>query len=193
MRGAKDNSKICTFVFAKKEKSVFISEGRGRIMGHSSHPLHSNLWSLQTAGWLQRGSCQVYEGGLGLGFCISLLVLTKDLIPPGTCLTRITCISGTNDLSRWLCGGSVPIPGQASILALSAVTVAAFNVCSSPYKYCVGSKFGQLWDYCTICNLYTLLNHWLACWPRGSFSSPAVSLPVSMCSWWHRSASLTWL
>lgn len=83
------------------------------------------------------------------GFALSIFffvcfVLTEDLIPPGTCLTRITRISGMNDLSRWLCEGSVPIPGQAEILALSAVALAAFNVCSSTYKYCLGSKFGQL-------------------------------------------------
>ena len=134
-----------------------------------------------------------WSGGLGLGFCISVLFLAKDLIPQGTCLSRITCISGMSDLSRWLCGGSMPVPGQASILALSAVTLAAFNVCSSPSKYCLGSKFGQLWDYFTICNLYALLSCWLACWLRGSFSSPAVPPPMSTCSWWHRSALLIWL
>lgn len=115
--------------------------------------------------------------GFALFFFLSFLVLTEDLIAPGTCLTRITCISGMTDLSRWLYEGRVPIPGQAKILALSAVTLAAFNVCSSPCKYCLGSEFGQLWHYCTICNLYTLLNLWLALWLRGSFSTPAVSPP----------------
>lgn len=181
MRRARDNSKMCNFV--EEEKSVFVPEWRGRSMGCTSHPLHSSLQSLQSAGWQQRGSCQVYGGGLGLGvlpflfFFFVYFVLTEDLIPPGTCLTRITRISGMNDLSRWLFEGSVPIPGQAEILALSAVALAAFNVCSSPYKYCLGSKFGQLWDYCTICNPYALLNLWLARWLRGSFSTPAVSPP----------------
>lgn len=172
----------CATLWKKKSLFSYLSEeagawGAALILCTPA----SRVYSLQAD---SRGAlARCMEVAWGLGFCpfyfffFVSFVLTEDLIPPGTCLTRITRISGMNDLSRWLCEGSVPIPGQAEILALSAVALAAFNVCSSPYKYCLGSKFGQLWDYCTICNPYALLNLWLARWLRGSFSTPAVSPP----------------
>lgn len=161
------------------KKSVFITEEAGACSAALilCAPA-SRVYSLQAG---CRGAlARCMKVAWGSGFCpffLFSLVLTEDLIPPGTCLTRITCISGMTDLSRWLYEGSVPIPGQAEILALSAVTLAALNACSSPYKYCLDSRFGQLWDYCAICNLYPLLNLWLARWLRGSFSTPAVSPP----------------
>lgn len=180
---------MCNFVSAKEGKSVFTTEGGGRSVGCSSHPLPSNLRSSQFVGWLQRSSCQVYERGLGLGFCVSFLVLTNNLIPPGTCLPRITCISGMNDLSRWLCGAACPFLGkpqfwpsllshwQPLMYAHLHVSVAqAPNLASC-----------EIIAPSVICEL-----SWIAGWVAGWGDLSAVLLYLLPCPW-HCSVSLTWL
>lgn len=129
--------------------------------------------------------------GLGWGFAFVLLVLTKDLIlPPGI-------LPPWDYLHFWREGSQqVAVRGQcahSSVLAHFAGALAACHICSSPYKYCLGSEFGQLWDYCTICNLHAL-NLRLACWPWGYLHIPAASPPpMPTCAWWQHPALMAWL
>lgn len=118
---------------------------------------HSSLWSSQSQsaadsrGVLAR--CIKVSWACFLAFLLCFWLRTWSPKAPALPGLLHFWHQSSQQVAVW---GQSAIPGQASVLAFSAVTLAAFNIGSSTCKYCLGYKFGQLWDYCTICNLCTL-------------------------------------